>query len=122
MPSYIMKVHPEGNLYAKYSTIVDNFTDVGTKEALMSYNPTEFPIERFDRADKNGTSALYGDEPFPGSYECKTIFIREDNLDFVGTLARKDLAAYLAEENDEKRLAILTPVVYDDAELGETVE
>ena len=111
MPDYIMKVAPSEDLYARYSTIVDNFTHYGTKADLMRSRSDMFAAERFDRADENGTSVRYGEAPFEGSYADEKIFIREDQLDLVGTLKRSDLFMflyYLDTGEEDKRITLIT--------------
>ena len=71
MPNYILKAEPDVDWYCRWSTIVDAPTDWGTREELTrsSSDPQEVTPERFERADRNGTSARWpgsadADQPF----------------------------------------------------------
>jgi hypothetical protein len=59
MPSFLVKASPDEDWYCMWSTIVDAPTSWGTRTDLVraAYDAREVASERFDRADKNGTSA-----------------------------------------------------------------
>lgn len=65
MPSFLLKADPETDWYCLWSTIVDGPTYWGTRHELVRehYDPKQVALERFERADKNGTSARMPDIP-----------------------------------------------------------
>lgn len=68
MPSYIVKINPEDDLYTYWSTIVDAPLFLGTRAELTDYLLREArdagvetaADERFERADRTGTSSVDG--------------------------------------------------------------
>lgn len=60
MPTIVVKVLPNVGYYVLWSTVVDNMVGGGTKESIQDrYGRDEYSDDRFDRADKNGSSARY---------------------------------------------------------------
>lgn len=59
MPSFIVKAETDQDWYCLWSTVVDAPTYWGSRGELERevHDPRETAGERFDRADKNGTSA-----------------------------------------------------------------
>jgi hypothetical protein len=60
MPSFLVKADPDADWYCLWSTIVDAPTYWGTRAELAAEHPNPAAVapERFERADKNGTSAM----------------------------------------------------------------
>lgn len=60
MPSFLVKATPDADWYCLWSTVVDAPTYWGTRAELIREHcdPAAVVAERFDRADKNGTSAM----------------------------------------------------------------
>jgi hypothetical protein len=80
MPSIIIKVDPEEDLYACYSTITEGFTAWGPERELTEIlQEWQVPcsIDRFERADETGTSARYGD----GRWEDEGFLVRWNPLE-----------------------------------------
>jgi hypothetical protein len=64
MPSFIVKAKPDEDFYVYWSTIVDCPVAWGTRAELSGHlSPDEAKDERWERADKNGTSAKLPDVP-----------------------------------------------------------
>lgn len=115
MPSYIVKIKPDHDLYVYWSTIVEGPIAIGTRTELADYLRTRAhhvsaelaAPERFDRADNTGTSSI--DRFYDWSNEG---FIVEQ----YGTVKRSDipeLMRCMAERIDYAHL--LTPFEDDDA-------
>lgn len=63
MPSYIVKVAPDIDLYVYWSTIVDAPTAIGSRDELAEWlrqRGYAADDQRFDRADRTGTSSVDG--------------------------------------------------------------
>lgn len=64
MPSYIVKCSPDRDEYVYWSDVVEDVHCVGTRaeveDYLRSIGHTDEISDRFDRADKTGTSARPG--------------------------------------------------------------
>jgi hypothetical protein len=117
MPNFVMKAGPD--LYVEWSSIVEDFISTNTRAEMLEkfryrteQSPTETPEERLDRVDRNGTSALYYDPPYVGSWEDSGLMVQQ-----LGILAREDLAAYVLAETKREAYALLRPL--DDDEMGE---
>lgn len=92
MPSFIVKPNPDRDFYVRWSEVVDEVTACGSRAELTEYLTKFKPYweadpERFDRADKTGTSsaapAEYGWEHnkfFLGQYE-EYRFVRREDLE-----------------------------------------
>ena len=59
MPSFIVKARPDEDWYCMWSTVVDAPTSWGTRAEMVqhAWDARDVASERFERADKNGTSA-----------------------------------------------------------------
>lgn len=73
MPTYVVKPDAHEDFYVLWSTVVDNWTFAGTRAEVLDYerrnlggmqaiDPAHRPEARFDRADVNGTSAMWPEE------------------------------------------------------------
>jgi hypothetical protein len=123
MPAYILKIHPDRDLYVEWSTIVDNAIRWGTRAEFLDHlakvqpdlldDPWHCPEARLARADAHGTSALSNIEdrhPPRGGWDSSLM------VEQRGTLRRDDLEAYVAamEAGDpDKAYALLVP--FEDA-------
>ena len=94
MPTYITKPKPDEDFYVGWSTVVDAPTYWGTREQvrqdLAFMGPGAADAERFERADKTGTSAMYGD----GQWSWSKFYIREVipyRNGFFGYIRRENL-------------------------------
>jgi hypothetical protein len=123
MPSFILKVTPDRDLYVKWSTIVENMTRSGTRAEFLEHlaavqpdlldDPGHCPEARLARADAYGTSALT--HPPDGGWDDKSLIV-----DQRGILPRADLEAYvdaIVADNFNKAYALLVPFE-DDVPLG----
>jgi hypothetical protein len=67
MGRFILKPERDVDFYVEWSTIVENATGMGTRAELAKllnhYRPGDGADERFDRADRTGSSATWGDPP-----------------------------------------------------------
>jgi hypothetical protein len=65
MPSFLVKASPDEDWYCRWSTIVDAPTAWGSREQMTreAHDPREVAPERFERADRNGTSAMIPGTP-----------------------------------------------------------
>lgn len=93
MPKYILKVNPDEDLYVCWSTVVDAPTFWGTKQDFYNHDYLigDVTDDRFERADKRGTSAFDGD----GEWGDKLMYMQ------YGMLDRKDLKAFLESYDDK---------------------
>lgn len=80
MPTYILKVAPEKDLYIGWSTVTDSIHFWGTREEIIEREIDEAQRradeivktarteveQRLDRADETGTTALWGTPPAYG--------------------------------------------------------
>lgn len=80
MPTYILKVSPEKDLYIGWSSVTDSIHFWGTREEVIEREIDEAKRradeivraarseaeQRLDRADETGTSALWGNPPVYG--------------------------------------------------------
>lgn len=106
MPETLIKPVPGEDFYVLYSSVVDTPTGFGTRAQLSAgRHPVE--DERFERADRTGTSALWGDPPAHGWHE-QTIVVREGITDpteppraLWGTVRRRDLRAFCESLQDD---------------------
>lgn len=108
MPSYVVKVNREEDFYVLWSDVTESPHVWGDRAEVEEYMKTyamagDLP-ERFDRADKRGTSA------FPGFYDWEDSgFIYEQR----GFLPRSSLRAFLESyDGYEFDLTLLEP--FDD--------
>ncbi|PRY56467.1 hypothetical protein [Glycomyces artemisiae] len=126
MPSYVLKASPDESedLYGIYSTIVDAFTFVGTREEIH----TEFtgrgrhPMEvnaLIAHADALGSSCGIADDQFQVWYGWaeKTVTIGEGPG--CGELPRKNLSAYLRAIEAHNLDAAAALVISDQEEPDE---
>ena len=60
MPRYLYKPVQELDFYVEWSTIVEAVVGWGTKESFRNEDPDFYAEERFERADRTGTSAIFG--------------------------------------------------------------
>lgn len=63
MSSAIIKVHPDHDLYIRFSTVVMGITAEGTRAEIMALYPTSVDDETMARVDEIGTSLE------PGPYQ-----------------------------------------------------
>lgn len=67
MGRLIIKPERDVDFYVEWSTIVENVTAMGTRAELAKllddYHPGDGSADRFDRADRTGTSAMWGSKP-----------------------------------------------------------
>lgn len=118
MPSYIIKAKPDEDWYCLWSTIVDAPCQWGTRGEMerMSYDRREVAPERFDRADKNGTSAAWPnwpDERQPFGWTDESFIIMESGPEYreggSWLLPRENLIAFceaLGEDRDTTSLCV----------------
>jgi hypothetical protein len=112
VPSFILKVDREQDLYVEWSTVVDNACRAGTRaemlEALQreeprgyTANPGNAPEDRMRRADETGTSALWpsSNDPF-GGWNDQYLMVEQRGL-----LPRERLSAYLDAHFDGDQVA-----------------
>ena len=115
MPRYLMKVAPDQDLYVEWSTVVDNITWAGTREELLVFARSERwkgdVEERIARTDREGTSAMFFDEPpQEGSWDDAQLLVTNDSeRDGYFWLDRADLAAYAMGDS-----TVLQPIPEDD--------
>lgn len=104
MGEFVLKVAPILDLYALYSTVVENIIFVGTREQMRTYlaTPTQTRSaaslgdidESLDRATVTGTSVWHGRPP-TGSFDDPYLDIADhDQLGFC-VLRRSRLPAYI---------------------------
>jgi hypothetical protein len=120
MPSYIVKVSPDEDLYVKWSTIVDEPTAWGTREEMFEFlmdqdeKKPEYAgpeiEDRFARADQRGTSSFSGEFGWD-----------DDEFMFqqMGMLPRQRLADFLASFDDETQRfdeSLIIPFEDEDGE------
>lgn len=96
MPSYIIKLNKEEDLYVYWSEIVDAPHYWGTRAELSEYmiriGHADDLENRFDRAEENGTSAFayaenYGwDDKGVLIYDQKGFLYRNELKEFLGSL------------------------------------
>lgn len=99
MPTYILKASPDEDLYVEWSTIVDCPVGWGTRKETHAYDPNTNTEERLDRADKDGTSALWGNPPAFGWDDEE--FVVYSGLDTPGTIKRSDLKEFCLSYDEE---------------------
>lgn len=113
MPSYIIKPEPDEDLYVLWSDVVEAPVIIGTRaevtRVLQSWGrPAEAERDRFDRADRHGSSAMWPktDRPIYG-WDDAAGFIAEQR----GVLRRGDLTVYarLRLANDPAAFELLQP-------------
>ena len=73
MPSYIVKPSPDEEFYFEWSTIVDCPTYWGTRQDLEQSGFVTADADRFERADRTGTSSFDGFE----GWEQDEFWVRE---------------------------------------------
>lgn len=120
MPSYILKAERDSSEYIWWSDITESPLAIGTKDQIVSVmreecrRPTEWESERFERADKTGTSALWPSADDPA-------FGWDDDLiaEQRGILPRASLADYtrLRLAGNPAAFDLLRP--FDDDNLDE---
>lgn len=117
MPSYIIKLNKEEDLYVYWSEIVDAPHCWGTKEQVSEYmvrvGHTDDLENRFDRADEHGTSAFAYAENYGWNDTGVLIY------DQKGFLRRNDLKDFLSSFNKltgEFNNSLLHPFEDDDEE------
>jgi hypothetical protein len=124
MPKFVMKVDKDRDFYIEWSTVVDNWTFVGDRAEMLEYlemaeprgytaDPGHRPEDRLQRADENGTSALFPSRPpFEGAWDDRVLMVEQRGL-----LAREDLARYLdAWDADGEAAAYVLLRPFDDDE------
>ena len=122
MPKFVMKVDKDRDLYVEWSTVVDNWTFAGDRDEMLEHlqmaeprgytaDPGNRPEDRLQRADDNGTSALFPRSgPFDGAWDDNVLMIEQRGL-----LAREDLGRYLDtwdSSGEDAAYALLRP--FDD--------
>lgn len=121
MSRFIMRVHPDQDLYVEWSTSVDYIIFYGTRDELSNWLvDREFSRirdetkQRLDRAAETGTSVLYSHGgPVPGSWDDDDLLVRDS-----GTLARADLGQFVEalQRGDEAAAEALVQPLEDDGE------
>lgn len=118
MPSFIVKANPDEDWYCRWSTIVDAPTTWGSREEMTraAYDPAEVAAERFQRADKNGTSAAWPDFPDadqPFGWTDESFILMESGPEYreggCWLLPRKNLRPFceaLADDRDTTPLCV----------------
>ena len=115
MPGFIVKAHPDEDFYIRWSTVVDAPTRWGKRD---SFNE---PAERFERADRNGTSAIWDELPEdeqPFGWNDAEFIVREETPeppeDHYWTLPRKNLKAFCVRlDRNEDTTDLLTANRHD---------
>jgi hypothetical protein len=124
MPTFVMKVARDRDLYVGWSTVVENLVWAGTRaEALavlardipVGYEPKpgNSPEDRLQRADETGTSACWYDtDPQDGAWDDPVQIVEQRGL-----LRRADLARYvdLYTAGDAEGAFALLKVFEDEA-------
>lgn len=127
MPTYVLKVDPDLDLYVEWSTVVDDACRVGTRAEMLEtlrravppgYDPQpgSAPEDRLRRADESGTTALWPSavDPF-GGWGDRYLMVQQRGL-----LPRGRLSAYLAahaDGNETRAYALLEH--FDDCDCGD---
>lgn len=119
MPSYVVKADPDLDLYVLWSSIVDGPCESGTREEMVEIlffhddAKYRFPDavrseiqERLDRADKNGTSAMWPREgpDAEGGWEDDTFLVYSPpSPHWTGPsiLPRENLRAWLESDLED---------------------
>jgi hypothetical protein len=119
MPSYVIKPDRDMDLYAGWSTVVDNLTWAGTRaEALVilardiphGYDPKpgNSPEDRIARCDSNGTTALWPETGgYFGGWDDDALMVEQR-----GMLPRADLARFVAaliDDDEDTAYALVRP-------------
>lgn len=115
MPRYIIKPHKGIDLYAEWSTVVDNVCRIGSRSDFLNEGE---PAERMDRADATGTSVLGFDHEGDGFTEYgwddeKFIVAKVREPYGMGWLPRERLLEYVRAYQDddaERAEALLEPL------------
>lgn len=126
MAHYIIKAAPDTDLYGLFSTVVDGFIFIGSRDDVVTYlsTPTEHhgtpPLagpcsvaERLARADQVGTCVL-PDGTGKGGFGDTDLMIARDGLHTLPRDRLKDYLTALRDGNDEAAKAMLTPIVWND--------
>lgn len=91
MPTIILKADPHVDLYVGWSSVVEAPVFVGTRAEALAYfagRGSEPVGARLDRADRTGTSALWGDPPREGAWEDSgLIYMQQARLPRANLLA-----------------------------------
>jgi hypothetical protein len=118
VPTYVLKVAPDVDLYVEWSTVVDNVLSIATRDEMLAHLNAERQDDygemataaRLRRADETGTSAR---PRRPGAIPCGAwdddeLIVRDAESGAVRYLRRADLPAYaVALANDADELAAL---------------
>lgn len=97
MPHFIMKPVAERDFYIDWSTIVDRPILWGSRAELQrALDPDSNGSDRFDRADRTGTSSFIGD----GAWDETEFWLREIGQHAI-YVQRSDLEAFCASINDD---------------------
>lgn len=99
MPSYIVKTSPDKDEYVYWSDVADDVHCVGTREEvtrLMRRMNEPVDADRFERADRTGTSSLSGfynwDSP---GFVCNQRWLPRDRLaDYAWLKCESNAAAW----------------------------
>lgn len=125
MPTYLIKPDPDEDFYAMYSTVVDNMVAWGTRAELeddYKHEPLMVEAERFERADRNGTSAMWdGDNPNAiYGFNDQEFMIREimqlSDEGWIWDLPRKNIKAYCEATAKKDWLTVRNFLTLDVAE------
>ncbi|UDL16754.1 hypothetical protein SEA_ATUIN_61 [Arthrobacter phage Atuin] len=60
MGNFIIKADPEEDFYILWSTYTDSPIGYGTRQEFEDWEPETYTDQRFERADRTGTSYLLG--------------------------------------------------------------
>jgi hypothetical protein len=112
----VIKAERAGDVYMIYSTVVDGFIAIGTREELAAEERID--DREFARADERGSSSVFK----RGLWESKTLMIaavetRSDSQYYL--LDRKDFGEYarlMLAERDAEAEALLTAVKDEENE------